>query len=295
MGSLLKVLEAQGHTIVPPSDRKGLQPLLIPLSSRKSPKGPLYTCFLRWPDLSSTRGLPIVETARGSRQVQLLARSTDEYIHRALCEEDAAESSDSLASAAGQEGRDIYQAGAFRSSGLGSVDAYLVRKAGMYPDVVERLALNHVQKGDQMSALITAEWYTSKNHFPGWARPFEFNAHLYSSIDRNEEARDGARIALRFPWWTLSGGFQETAALAQLPSSAAEVRKALDMQSSIAKEGIPPGVAAARSPNQIAMDEADHLLNIVAAGEGDWDSVREPLAEKYREAGLSAVADFVLA
>ena len=67
------------------------------------------------------------------------------------------------------------------------------------------------------------------------------------------------------------------------------------LQSSIAKEGIPPGVAAARSPNQIAMDEADHLLNIVAAGEGDWDSVREPLAEKYREAGLSAVADFVLA
>ena len=50
-----QVLEAQGHTIVPPSDRKGLQPLLIPLSSRKSPKGPLYTCFLRWPDLSSTR------------------------------------------------------------------------------------------------------------------------------------------------------------------------------------------------------------------------------------------------
>lgn len=28
------------------------------------------------------QGLPIVETSRGSRQVQLLARSTDEYIHR---------------------------------------------------------------------------------------------------------------------------------------------------------------------------------------------------------------------
>ena len=30
-----------------------------------------------------------------------------------------------------------------------------------------------------------------KNHFPGWARPFEFNAALYSSINRHEEARDG--------------------------------------------------------------------------------------------------------
>lgn len=66
------------------------------------------------------------------------------------------------------------------------------------------------------------------------------------------------------------------------------------MQSSISKEGLPPGVAATRAANQVAMDDADFLLNRVAAGEGDWDSVREPLAEKYREAGLSAVADFVL-
>ena len=43
------------------------------------------------------------------------------------------------------------------------------------------------------------------------------------------------------------------------------------------------------------MDEADSLLNRVAAGEGDWDSVRPPLAAKYVEAGLPAMADFVLA
>ena len=46
-----------------------------------------------------------------------------------------------------------------------------------------------------MSALITAEWYMRKNHFPGWARPFEFNALLYDSIGRHEEARDGVRSA----------------------------------------------------------------------------------------------------
>ena len=46
---------------------------------------------------------------------------------------------------------------------------------------------------------------------------------------------------------------------------------------------------------QVAMDEAGFLLNRVAAGEGDWDSVRQPLAAKYAEAGLQAMADFVLA
>lgn len=65
------------------------------------------------------------------------------------------------------------------------------------------------------------------------------------------------------------------------------------MASSISKNGIPPGMAAARSPNQIAMDAADFLLNTVAAGESDWDAIRAPLADKYAEAGLSAVADFV--
>ena len=39
--------------------------------------------------------------------------------------------------------------------------------------------------------------YVRKNHFPGWARPFEFNATLYSSMDRHEEARDGVRSAVQ--------------------------------------------------------------------------------------------------
>lgn len=30
-------------------------------------------------------------------------------------------------------------------------------QAGMFPDVAERLALGHLAKGDQMSALITGE------------------------------------------------------------------------------------------------------------------------------------------
>ena len=35
--------------------------------------------------------------------------------------------------------------GAMKESGLSSTDAYLTRKAGMYCDVVERLAKNHLE------------------------------------------------------------------------------------------------------------------------------------------------------
>jgi hypothetical protein len=38
------------------------------------------------------------------------------------------------------------------------MSAYLTRKAGMYPDVVEALAMGHLAKGDSMSALVTGEW-----------------------------------------------------------------------------------------------------------------------------------------
>ena len=104
-----------------------------------------------------------------------------------------------------------------------------------------------------------------------------------------------ARVALRFHWWTLAHGFARCAELAGLAADAAGVQAALDEHSSVNKAGLPPGMAASRTPNQVAMDNADFLLNRVAAGEGTWDDVRRPLAEKYAEAGLTSVADFVLA
>ena len=50
-----------------------------------------------------------------------------------------------------------------------------------------------------------------------------------------------ARVALRLPWWTLKSSFQEMQQLAQLEGDAKQVQSALDMASSISKEGIPPG------------------------------------------------------
>ena len=41
----------------------------------------------------------------------------------------------------------IMPQGALKESGLSSMDAYLTRKAGMFCDVVERLAHSHIKVG----------------------------------------------------------------------------------------------------------------------------------------------------
>ena len=46
---------------------------------------------------------------------------------------------------------------------------------------------------------------------------------------------------------------------------------------------------------QREMEEADWLLNAVAAGEAGWDEVRGEVGERYAAAGLTTVADFIRA
>ena len=64
----------------------------------------------------------------------------------------------------------------------------------MYPDIVEQLVANHLEKGDSMSALITSEWYMRPKHFSGWGRPYEFSAGLYRQLSRLEESRDSVSL-----------------------------------------------------------------------------------------------------
>lgn len=105
---------------------------------------------------------------------------------RALAQEDVDTGPGAIAEAAGQAGQQIYNPGDAASS----LYAYLTRKAGMYPDIVEQLVANHLNKGDSMSALITSEWYMRPKHFAGWGRPYEFTAGLYKQLGRLEESRD---------------------------------------------------------------------------------------------------------
>ena len=112
---------------------------------------------------------------------------------RALAQEDVTSGPGVIAEAAGQAGKQIYSQG----DAADSLYAYLTRKAGMYPDIVEQLVANHLEKGDSMSALITSEWYMRPTHFSGWGRPYEFTAGLYKQLGRLEESRDSVSCCCR--------------------------------------------------------------------------------------------------
>ena len=38
------------------------------------------------------------------------------------------------------------------------MEVYLLKHVGKFPDILERLALGHLARGDEMSALIAGEW-----------------------------------------------------------------------------------------------------------------------------------------
>ncbi|KAL4422026.1 hypothetical protein ABPG77_005456 [Micractinium sp. CCAP 211/92] len=295
--TLLKVLEAQGQAAVSPADRSGLHPLLIPLAqqhgSSSNGGGGELTCLLRWPEGHQGMELPVVSQARGGCQVRLLARSLDEYLHRALAEEEQHGGSGAVAAAAGPEGGALYEAGAFGRSGLPTLDAYLTRKAGMFPDVAERLVQAHLDKGDTMSALITGEWYMRNSHFPGWGRPFEFASQLMARVGRGEESRDVARIALRMPWWSFADGFAAIRDTAGIGGTTAEVRRSLEEHDEMSN--MPGMKTVIKTEKQQQMEEADWLMNSVAAGEAGWDEVRGAVADHYDDAGLRSIADFIRA
>ncbi|PRW39240.1 hypothetical protein C2E21_6976 [Chlorella sorokiniana] len=294
---LLKVLEAQGQAAVSPADRHGLHPLLIPLAQQPCGEGGSgsgeLTCLLRWPEGHKGMELPVVSQARGGTQVRLLARSLDEYLHRALAEAEASGSSAAVAQAAGSDAAELYQPGAVAASGLPSLDAYLTRKAGMFPDVAERLALAHLAKGDQMSALITGEWYMRNSHFPGWGRPYEFNSQLMARVGRAEEARDVARLSLRLPWWSFADGFAAMRDTAEMSGGVAAIRQAMEEQDEMSN--MPGMKTVIKTEKQQEMEEADWLMNTAAAGEASWDDIRSAVADRYADAGLREVADFIRA
>lgn len=176
--SLLRVLQSQGESTVSPwSARKGIIPLAIPLTETQDGE---VTALLRWPTPVSGMDVPVVRVQ--SFGVTLLAKSPEDYIHRALVEDDVAGSSGRIAESAGEVGSALYRRGDFEASQSSSLDVYLMKKVGLFPDVFERLALRHFENGDDISALVTGEYYASKKHFPGFGRPFVFNAELMLKV-----------------------------------------------------------------------------------------------------------------
>ncbi|XP_052196490.1 protein IN CHLOROPLAST ATPASE BIOGENESIS, chloroplastic-like [Diospyros lotus] len=283
---LLKMLQVRGEHIISPGSKRGLIPLVVPLSKGNSG---YVTALLRWPTAPPGMDMPVVEVRKHG--VWLLAKNVDQYIHRILVEEDAKKSQESdkeLFHAAAGAGEKIYNRGDFAASQISDLDVYLLRKVGLFPDILERRVMHHLEKGDHISAMVTGEFYTKKEHFPGFGRPFVFNAEILLKVGRKLEAKDAARGALKSPWWTLGCKYQEVAEVAEWEDEQIEYIK-----EKVTEEGKEEDLKKGKEPAQIALDEAAFLLDL-ASVEGTWDDLLERTAECYKSAGLYDIAKFVL-
>ncbi|GFZ18773.1 hypothetical protein Acr_27g0005120 [Actinidia rufa] len=247
------------------------------------------TALLRWPTAPPGMDMPVVEVRKHG--VWLLAKNVDQYIHRILVEEDAKNSQESdneLFHAAADAGEKIYKKGDFAASKILNFDTYLLKKVGLFPDVLERRVAHHFKKGDPVSAMVTGEFYTKKEHFPGFGRPYVFNAEILLKVGRKPEAKDAARGALKSPWWTLGCKYEEVANIAEWDDEQIEYIK-----ERVTEEGRQADLKKGKEPAQIALDEAAFLLDL-ASVEGTWDDFVERIAECYKDAGLHDIAKFVL-
>ncbi|XP_024464384.1 protein IN CHLOROPLAST ATPASE BIOGENESIS, chloroplastic isoform X2 [Populus trichocarpa] len=314
---LLKMLQTRGETIISPGSKQGLIPLVIPLSENLSGS---VTALLRWPTAPPGMEMPVVDVRKHG--VWLLAKNVDQYMHRILVEEDASnfnESDGELFHAASDVGEKLYRRGDFAESQIANLDGYLLKEVGLFPDVLERKVARHFEQGDHVSAMVTGEFYTKKDLFPGFGRPFVFYAeilkkfveifsehfhvfqvlHFFISqsnlfnyflfrVGRTSEAKDAARVALKSPWWTLGCAYQEVAGIAQWEDEQIEYIK-----ERVSEEGRQEDLKKGKAAAQIALDEAAFLLDL-ASIKGTWDNVLERIAECYREAGFDEIARFIL-
>lgn len=282
--NLLNMLQKRGDSIISPGDKHGLFPLAIPLSRNGS--GDMIS-LLRWPTAPSGLDMPVVQVQKHG--VFPLAKNVDQFIHRLLVEEDAISSKDRnrelfhVSANAGQ----LYREGSFTDSQLPNLDTYLLRKVGVFPDVIERKIEEHLEKGNHVSALVTGEFYAKKQHLPGFGRPVAFNAQLLLKVGRNLEAKDAARGSLKSPWWTLGYKYQEVAKIAKWKDE-----QICHVKKKLTEEGKQEDLNRGKELAQIALDEAAFLLDL-ASVEGNWDEVVDSVGECYKEAGLHDMARFI--
>ncbi|CAF2132939.1 unnamed protein product [Brassica napus] len=294
---LLKVLQTRGETIISPGAKQGLIPLAIPLSKDSSVGS--VTALLRWPTappgydilvrsflvtlnymlfefnllLSKNRlDMPVVEVWRSG--VRLIARNVDEYIHRILVQEDAQEMSE-LYIASAEAGEKLYKKGAFAESQIDNLDVYVLKKAsvGLFPDVLEKKVLRHFDEGDHVSAMVTGEFYTRKDLFPGFGRPFVYYANILQKVGRDSEAKEAAR---------------EVASIAQWEDEQIEF-----IREKVSDEGRFEDLKKGKDPIQVALDVAAFLLDL-ASIEGTWSESLHHIAKCYEEAGLKDMSNFIL-
>lgn len=180
-------------------------------------------------------------------------------------------------------------------------EKYTLLRVGPFPDLYENMALQHLSREDEQSSLIAAE--ASNGKFGTFGSTYKFYARLLRSLpNRNDEARDAARMCLRVPLPSMGltlEDFKEVAVLGQLAdkddSTADAVKKLQEMYVKIRvhEKEDDPQANQGMTPEQMAADEANHLLNTAALTGGSWRGTRSKLAEIFREVGKDDMAAFV--
>eukprot|EP00559_Dactyliosolen_fragilissimus_P005951 CAMPEP_0184863342 /NCGR_PEP_ID=MMETSP0580-20130426/10546_1 /TAXON_ID=1118495 /ORGANISM="Dactyliosolen fragilissimus" /LENGTH=442 /DNA_ID=CAMNT_0027361619 /DNA_START=15 /DNA_END=1343 /DNA_ORIENTATION=+ len=197
-----------------------------------------------------------------------------------------------------------YQKGSVASLGYGT-QKFILLRVGPFPDLYKAMSAQHAAKNDQSSSLIAAEAANSK--FVGFASSFANYAFTLQSFDnRVEEARDAARTCLRLPLPSAvldEDEWKELAIVALVASETDNVEQAMTQmgllyekirQSEKEQENSSQGTQASMTPEQLAVEEANYLLDRTALNlDRDWKDIRKKLGVIYSSAGMDDMASFV--
>lgn len=302
--------------LVPVEDQNmSLHPHLFAIA--QSTKTGNYVCALRRcyaedPEYERPTNAPwpIVESAPGSRGINLLALNSEHLMRRIACESDFVGTGDLVSvynDGLGQgklsdDALDApYEVGSVEKLGYGC-EKYVLLRVGPFPDLYQLMALGHKERGDESSSLIAAEACNSK--FVGFGSTFQFYAHLLNSFGaREDESRDAARMCLRLPLPSIGYSddeWKEVAVLGQVADADDSTEEALaklqvfyEKMKSKENEEVIAGMDSGKTDEQFIIDQADALLDRTALGEANWGDIRSELAEIYAKAGKEDMAAFV--
>jgi hypothetical protein len=250
---------------------------------------------------------PIVEAKVGGPGFHVLALNSEHLLRRIVCEVDFTDSDSDLIALYNEglgQGRlndatldTIYVPGSVTKLGYG-VDKYVLLKVGPFPDLYERMARQHYTRGDEASALIAAE--TANGKISGFASTFRFYARLLSSFPhRSEEVRDAARMCLRMSLPTIGmnlADYEEVATLGNMSNEfdtpITALQKLGDMYKLI-KSVEKDDDKVVKNPVELALDEANDLINDTVLECKEWSSVRPQLSQLFRSIGREDMAAFI--
>jgi hypothetical protein len=289
--AVLKLVDRR--PIAPDDATRGLHPLMVPLSLDKAGAVSGVLLLPGAQPADPLRFVPVATVPSTNGALRPLGETCGTLTRRLLAELDrgsdpAAPAAIEAAAAAGV----IYSAGEAKLAN--PFARYLLPTVGPFLDIYEQLAEGHLARGDDASALITCE--RAERAYDEWGLPFAAHARMHEGLSRAAEARDGARVALSKPFWSLGAHAADLASLVALagydaPRVSREWFGAVrhidrgEMRHRAQEMGLP-------AP---ALSESDFVaaLPFLAPAEHSWDSVRDELADTFDAEGRPELARWI--